>query len=122
MAHLGGRLPPARGEAPLVLLSRPPLPPPRKTRTVRLACFRHAASVYPEPGSNSPSELSELHMFLRTLWLLQRSLNRSSRSPPLFDCQRAPRAFALAFPPSLLRGRTSYLARTPSVKTCFRLG
>ena len=23
---------------------------------VRLACFRHAASVYPEPGSNSPSK------------------------------------------------------------------
>ena len=23
---------------------------------VRLACFRHAASVYPEPGSNSPSD------------------------------------------------------------------
>ena len=22
---------------------------------MRLACFRHAASVYPEPGSNSPS-------------------------------------------------------------------
>ena len=42
-----------------MLLSRPPLSPPRRTRTVRLACFRHAASVYPEPGSNSPSELSE---------------------------------------------------------------
>ncbi len=24
------------------------------SRTVRLACLRHAASVYPEPGSNSP--------------------------------------------------------------------
>ena len=42
-----------------MLLSRPPLSPPRRTGTVRLACFRHAASVYPEPGSNSPSELSE---------------------------------------------------------------
>ena len=26
--------------------------------TVRLACFRHAASVYPEPGSNSPRKLN----------------------------------------------------------------
>jgi hypothetical protein len=40
-----------------VLLSRPPRSRPKAP--VRLACFRHAASVYPEPGSNSPSELSE---------------------------------------------------------------
>ena len=38
-----------------MLLSRSPLTPRRAP--VRLACFRHAASVYPEPGSNSPSEL-----------------------------------------------------------------
>jgi hypothetical protein len=36
-----------------VLLTRPPLP--RLLKGVRLACVRHAASVYPEPGSNSPS-------------------------------------------------------------------
>ena len=29
--------------------------------TVRLACFRHAASVYPEPGSNSPSKPPHRH-------------------------------------------------------------
>jgi hypothetical protein len=29
-----------------------------KTKVVRLACVRHAASVYPEPGSNSPSVVS----------------------------------------------------------------
>ena len=28
---------------------------PPKREGVRLACVRHAASVYPEPGSNSPS-------------------------------------------------------------------
>ena len=26
-------------------------------RLVRLACLRHAASVHPEPGSNSPKNL-----------------------------------------------------------------
>ena len=36
-----------------VLLTRPPLP--LLPESVRLACVRHAASVYPEPGSNSPS-------------------------------------------------------------------
>ena len=28
---------------------------PKQEKDVRLACVRHAASVYPEPGSNSPS-------------------------------------------------------------------
>ena len=43
-----------------VLLTRPPLVPqtsPRRDQSAsraRLACIRHAASVRPEPGSNSP--------------------------------------------------------------------
>ena len=39
-----------------MLLRRSPLSAPRRTPTARLACLRHAASVRPEPGSNSPSE------------------------------------------------------------------
>ncbi len=31
-----------------------------KKRTVRLACIKHTASVYPEPGSNSPKILTLL--------------------------------------------------------------
>ena len=31
---------------------------PEGALTVRLACVRHAASVHPEPGSNSPLKLS----------------------------------------------------------------
>jgi hypothetical protein len=31
------------------------------TENVRLACVRHAASVYPEPGSNSPSKCIAPH-------------------------------------------------------------
>ena len=42
-----------------VLLTRPPLPAVLRPQDVRLACVRHAASVYPEPGSNSPSSLYE---------------------------------------------------------------
>ena len=45
-------LSPTSGQVAYVLLTRPPLPIRRWT--VRLACIRHAASVYPEPGSNSP--------------------------------------------------------------------
>ena len=43
------------GQVTYVLLTRPPLRYPRRGLFVRLACVRHAASVHPEPGSNSPS-------------------------------------------------------------------
>jgi hypothetical protein len=39
-----------------VLLTRSPLEHPRKGLSVRLACVKHAASVRPEPGSNSPNK------------------------------------------------------------------
>ena len=44
------------GQVTPVLLRRSPLSAPRRTPPARLACLRHAASVRPEPGSNSPSE------------------------------------------------------------------
>ena len=44
------------GQVTHVLLRRSPLSASRRTPTARLACLRHAASVRPEPGSNSPSE------------------------------------------------------------------
>src|SRR5699024_11856666 len=48
-----------------VLLTRPPLVPqvsPRRDQRAsraRLACIRHAASVRPEPRSNSPKKLCD---------------------------------------------------------------
>jgi hypothetical protein len=42
-----------------VLLTRSPLEHPRKGLSVRLACVKHAASVRPEPGSNSPNKTSK---------------------------------------------------------------
>ena len=47
------RLSPSSGQVPHVLLTRSPLDARR--HLVRLACVRPAASVRPEPGSNSPS-------------------------------------------------------------------
>ena len=44
----------SRGQVAHVLLTRSPLLPHRSGITVRLACVKHAASVRPEPGSNSP--------------------------------------------------------------------
>ena len=44
---------PTIGQVTYVLLTRPPLS--HRSETVRLACIKHAASVCPEPGSNSPN-------------------------------------------------------------------
>src|SRR5690349_15270843 len=42
-----------------VLLTRSPLEYPRRGLSARLACVKHAASVRPEPGSNSPTKTHE---------------------------------------------------------------
>src|SRR3954465_11432660 len=44
------------GQVTHVLLTRSPLEYPQKGLSARLACVKHAASVRPEPGSNSPSK------------------------------------------------------------------
>ena len=44
----------SQGQITHVLLTRSPLEYPRRSLSVRLACVKHAASVRPEPGSNSP--------------------------------------------------------------------
>ena len=47
------RLFPCIGQIVHALLTRPPLIRSRRSFIARLACVRHAASVRPEPGSNS---------------------------------------------------------------------
>jgi hypothetical protein len=44
------------GQVTHVLLTRSPLEYPQKGLSARLACVKHAASVRPEPGSNSPTK------------------------------------------------------------------
>ena len=44
------------GQITHVLLTRSPLEYLRRGLSVRLACVKHAASVRPEPGSNSPQK------------------------------------------------------------------
>src|SRR5690242_15271248 len=44
------------GQIAHVLLTRSPLVYPQRGLTARLACVKHAASVRPEPGSNSPTK------------------------------------------------------------------
>src|SRR4051794_31135887 len=45
----------SQGQVAHVLLTRSPLEHPRRGLSARLACVKHAASVRPEPGSNSPT-------------------------------------------------------------------
>ena len=47
------------GQITHVLLTRSPLEYPQRSLSARLACVKHAASVRPEPGSNSPSKNNE---------------------------------------------------------------
>src|SRR3954468_7499436 len=47
------------GQITHVLLTRSPLEYPRRGLSARLACVKHAASVRPEPGSNSPRTACE---------------------------------------------------------------
>ncbi len=59
-----------------MLLTRSPLSDTRRCHTVRLACLIHAASVRPEPGSNSPSYImiwnwQELFPLIPTLYIFK---------------------------------------------------
>lgn len=49
------------GQIAHVLLTRSPLVYSRRSLTARLACVKHAASVRPEPGSNSPLNSLDVH-------------------------------------------------------------
>ena len=53
-------LSPSEGQVAHTLLTRPPLSAKKQAlpHSVQLACVRHAASVYPEPGSNSLKKIS----------------------------------------------------------------
>src|SRR5215204_7682778 len=63
------------GQIAHVLLTRSPLVYPRRGLTARLACVKHAASVRPEPGSNSPlKNINKPHPKKR-----MRRVNTSSR-------------------------------------------
>ena len=60
ISHRFRQLSQSAGQITHVLLTRSPLEYPRKGLSARLACVKHAASVRPEPGSNSPSKTGKL--------------------------------------------------------------
>ena len=62
ISHTFMRLSRRRGQVTHVLLTRSPLIQNQQADpfTVRLACVKHAASVRPEPGSNSPNKTNKI--------------------------------------------------------------
>ena len=67
-------LSPTLGQVTNALLTRSPLGDPcTSTRVlVRLACIRHAASVHPEPGSNSPQKVNISEEMLGSIYAVDR--------------------------------------------------
>src|ERR671921_2815346 len=55
----------SQGQITHVLLTRSPLEYHRSGLSARLACVKHAASVRPEPGSNSPLKTNTPHPKMR---------------------------------------------------------
>ena len=72
------------GQVIHVLLTRPPLPAPRRKRFARLACLRRAASVRSEPGSNSPSLIRRPKTALLTIAFFPAARQRNRL---LFPCR-----------------------------------
>ncbi len=72
-------LSPTSGQVTNALLTRSPLGHLRTNTKglVRLACIRHAASVHPEPGSNSPQKTG--HVRRHVVFLLTAMLIKSTR-------------------------------------------
>ena len=60
ISHRFRWLSPSEGQITHVLLTRSPLEYPQRGLSARLACVKHAASVRPEPGSNSPLNSSDV--------------------------------------------------------------
>ena len=82
------RLFPTKGQITHALLTRPPLSTDqlpaetfRRSSSARLACVRHAASVHPEPGSNS------LIKFILNQYLAYLLLTISKQLIPLISKQ-----------------------------------
>ena len=84
-------LSPTQGQVAHALLTRPPLIRDRSPFTVRLECVMHAASVNPEPGSNSrnhgiltPIKGDKINSELDLLFLLFLELYFSFRIHEMF--------------------------------------
>ena len=89
------------GQITHVLLTRSPLEHPHQGGglSVRLACVKHAASVRPEPGSNSPKKQTKNYRQKTKKPTKQKQTNTKNHSVP---------AFMFIYKQSLLHQMTHY--------------
>ena len=92
------------GQVTHVLLTRSPLVYPKKGLTVRLACVKHAASVRPEPGSNSPLKTKPTHHHTQQQ---QTSKEIKQRIQTLTNPQKNPSKNPTTTPPQKHEGITA---------------
>src|SRR6187399_356547 len=71
---------------------------------VRLACVKHAASVHPEPGSNSPSLTLAFRLHISVVKVPAEQVRRGEQVHP----------FAF-FPPSLARTNSARLLKRSAI-------
>ena len=106
-----------------MFLTRPPRTPPEGD-PVRLACIRHAASVNPEPGSNSPPNCRRsFRKSDRSLFhVVRASSTMRPRSPNLLRSSARPDASVLHLRPPTRRSRCRRCfhrdPRSPRQPTC----
>src|SRR2546427_8568349 len=91
----------SQGQVTHVLLTRSPLEYPRKGLSVRLACVKHAASVRPEPGSNSPNKTSE------------KNLTKQTTTPQHEESEHGKKTTKTKPPNTLLSSQTTLAFRQP---------
>ena len=80
------------GQITHVLLTRSPLeyPPPKVVGlSVRLACVKHAASVRPEPGSNSPTTTHTAHTAQKRVSCTKQNKNKINSVSSVYHLTRA---------------------------------
>ena len=78
------------GQITHVLLTRSPLEHPHQKSgglSVRLACVKHAASVRPEPGSNSPKKQTNKKLQAKNKEINKTTTNNKHQQP--FWCPRS---------------------------------
>ena len=94
-------LSPSSGQVTNALLTHSPLRHVLLHTSVRLACIRHAASVYPEPGSNSPHKFFTSCDVFVVLKVCQTLKKDCADFLSLFSCQgSANRAGRILSPPT----------------------
>src|SRR4030095_330283 len=112
----------SQGQVTHVLLTRSPLEHPRRGLSARLACVKHAASVRPEPGSNSPTKTTKEPSHGKQTKTKQQTWHWHHKHPVEFSRNKHAPSATPPVGQSHARGNSPTLpGRTPRVKPQFQV-